>query len=93
MKQVFDRPRTLLDARFHYCPGCHHGTIHRIVAETLDRMELRENTIGIAPVGCAVMLYDYMTRHPRAPHVAEPRRLRRLNGRFPTGSSSYSTAI
>jgi 2-oxoglutarate ferredoxin oxidoreductase subunit beta len=75
-KPVFERPRTLLDARFHYCPGCHHGTIHRLISETIDRMGLREKTIGIAPVGCAVLLYDYMdidileAPHGRAPALA-----------------------
>ncbi len=75
-KQVFDRPRSLLDARLHYCPGCHHGTIHRIIAECIDRLELREKTIGVAPVGCAVLMYDYMDMdvveapHGRAPALA-----------------------
>ncbi|MEW6718878.1 MAG: thiamine pyrophosphate-dependent enzyme [Thermodesulfobacteriota bacterium] len=75
-KKVFDRPATLKDARFHYCPGCHHGTIHRIIAECIDRMELRENSVGVAPVGCAVLLYDYMdldiveAPHGRAPAIA-----------------------
>ncbi len=75
-KQVFDRPRSLFDARMHYCPGCHHGTIHRIVAECIDRLDLREKTIGVAPVGCAVLMYDYMNMdfveapHGRAPAVA-----------------------
>jgi len=75
-KAVFEKPRTLLEARFHYCPGCHHGTIHRIVAETIDKLDLREKTIAVAPVGCAVMLYDYMdldileAPHGRAPALA-----------------------
>ena len=75
-KTVFEKPRTLLEARFHYCPGCHHGTIHRIVAETIDKLDLREKTIAVAPVGCAVMLYDYMdldileAPHGRAPALA-----------------------
>jgi 2-oxoglutarate ferredoxin oxidoreductase subunit beta len=75
-KLVFDRPRSLLDARLHYCPGCHHGTIHRIVAECVDRLDVREKAIGVAPVGCAVLMYDYMNLdvveapHGRAPAVA-----------------------
>ncbi|MGE5248197.1 MAG: thiamine pyrophosphate-dependent enzyme [Verrucomicrobiota bacterium] len=75
-KLVFDRPRSLLDARLHYCPGCHHGTIHRIVAECVDRLGVREKAIGVAPVGCAVLMYDYMNLdvveapHGRAPAVA-----------------------
>ena len=73
---VYERPRALLDARLHYCPGCHHGTIHKIIAETIDNLGQRENTVGIAPVGCAVMLYDYMdldvleAPHGRAPALA-----------------------
>jgi 2-oxoglutarate ferredoxin oxidoreductase subunit beta len=75
-KPVFDRPRSLVDVRTHFCPGCHHGTIHRIVAECLDRYDLREKTIGVACVGCAVFLYDYIDTdvveapHGRAPAVA-----------------------
>jgi 2-oxoglutarate ferredoxin oxidoreductase subunit beta len=75
-KKVFDRPRSLFDTRLHYCPGCHHGTIHRIVAECIDRLDLREKAIGVAPVGCAVLMYDYMNMdvveapHGRAPAVA-----------------------
>jgi len=73
---VYDRPRTLLEKRLHYCPGCHHGTIHKIIAETIDELGQRENTVGIAPVGCAVLLYDYMdidileAPHGRAPALA-----------------------
>ena len=44
---------------FHYCPGCTHGIIHRLVAECLDELNIREQTIGICPVGCAVLAYDY----------------------------------
>jgi 2-oxoglutarate ferredoxin oxidoreductase subunit beta len=75
-KVVFDRPRSLVDVKTHFCPGCHHGTIHRIVAECIDRYELRENTIGVACVGCSVFLYDYIdvdvveAPHGRAPAVA-----------------------
>ncbi len=59
MKKVFERPRSLKDARFHYCPGCGHSILHRIVAECVDRLGIRERTIAIAPVGCAVYAYDY----------------------------------
>ena len=75
-KQVFSRPRSLLDVRTHYCPGCHHGIAHRILAETIDHFDLREKTIGVAPVGCAVLMYDYFdvdfveAPHGRAPAVA-----------------------
>jgi len=76
MKQVFKRPETLIDVPFHFCPGCHHGIIHRLVAECIDRYELREKTIGVASVGCSVFLYDYFdvdvveAPHGRAPAVA-----------------------
>ncbi len=59
MKQVFGRPQGLKDAPFRFCPGCGHSILHRLVAECLDEMELRELTIAIAPVGCAVFAYDY----------------------------------
>ena len=55
-KVVFELPRSLVDVKTHFCPGCHHGTIHRIVAECIDRYDLRENTIGVACVGCSVFL-------------------------------------
>jgi 2-oxoglutarate/2-oxoacid ferredoxin oxidoreductase subunit beta len=75
-RKVFERPEGLLDARLHYCPGCHHGTIHRLVAEVIDRLGVREKAVGVAPVGCAVLMYDYMNMdvveapHGRAPAVA-----------------------
>ncbi len=59
MKQVFKRPDCLIDVPFHFCPGCHHGIIHRIVAEVLDEFELREKAIIAASVGCSVFMYDY----------------------------------
>jgi 2-oxoglutarate ferredoxin oxidoreductase subunit beta len=76
MKIVARRPESLTDAKFHYCPGCTHGIIHRLVAECLDELELRENTIGICPVGCSVLAYDYFNcdmleaAHGRAPAIA-----------------------
>ncbi len=75
-KKVFSRPKSLVDVRTHFCPGCHHGIIHRILAETIDRFGVRENTVGVACVGCAVFLYDYIdvdvaeAPHGRAPAVA-----------------------
>lgn len=75
-KEVFSRPRSLLEVRTHYCPGCHHGIAHRILAETIDHYDIREKTIGVAPVGCAVLMYDYFdvdfteAPHGRAPAVA-----------------------
>ena len=59
MKKVFKRPRSLKDVPFHFCGGCHHGLIHRLVGEALDEYGLREKTIGVASVGCSVFLYDY----------------------------------
>ncbi|MFA6146658.1 MAG: thiamine pyrophosphate-dependent enzyme [bacterium] len=75
-KAVYTRPESLVDVKSHFCPGCHHGTIHKIVAECIDRYGLREKTIGVACVGCAVFLYDYIdvdvveSPHGRAPAVA-----------------------
>ncbi|MCP3923503.1 MAG: 2-oxoglutarate oxidoreductase [Desulfobacterales bacterium] len=76
MKQVFKRPESLVDVPTHFCPGCHHGTIHRLVAECLDHYGLRDKTIGVASVGCSVFMYDYFdvdvveAPHGRAPAVA-----------------------
>ncbi|NLA06569.1 MAG: 2-oxoglutarate oxidoreductase, partial [Firmicutes bacterium] len=76
MKQVFGRPDALTDVPTHYCPGCTHGIIHRLVAEVIDELGVRERTIGISPVGCAVLAYDYFNcdfveaSHGRAPAVA-----------------------
>ncbi|HQA06655.1 MAG TPA: thiamine pyrophosphate-dependent enzyme [Syntrophomonadaceae bacterium] len=76
MKIVAQRPESLTDAPFHYCPGCTHGIIHRLIAECLDEMNLREQAIGICPVGCAVLAYDYFNcdmleaAHGRAPAIA-----------------------
>ncbi|MCK9572847.1 MAG: thiamine pyrophosphate-dependent enzyme [Candidatus Omnitrophica bacterium] len=59
MNRKFVKPPSLRDAVTHYCSGCGHGILHRLVAETIDELELREKTIGVAPVGCAVIAYDY----------------------------------
>jgi 2-oxoglutarate ferredoxin oxidoreductase subunit beta len=59
MKTIFQRPESLKPVITHYCPGCTHGIIHRLVAEVLDELHLREKTVGIAPVGCAVLAYNY----------------------------------
>ncbi|MBW2343978.1 MAG: 2-oxoglutarate oxidoreductase, partial [Deltaproteobacteria bacterium] len=58
-KKVFGRPESLKDNPTHYCPGCGHSIAHRLVAECLDEMGLREKTIGVPPVGCAVLAYNY----------------------------------
>ncbi|MDR1541854.1 MAG: 2-oxoglutarate oxidoreductase [Clostridiales bacterium] len=76
MSIVFDRPKALSDVPTHYCPGCTHGIIHRLVAEAMDELDIAGRTVGIAPVGCAVMAYDYFecdmieAAHGRAPAVA-----------------------
>ncbi len=73
---VFDKPKSLTDAPLHYCPGCTHGIIHRLVAEAIDELGIEGKTIGVAPVGCAVMAYNYFAcdmveaAHGRAPAVA-----------------------
>jgi len=59
MEKIFARPDALLDISTHYCPGCGHGIAHRLIAEVVDELGIREKTIGIAPVGCAVVAYDY----------------------------------
>jgi len=74
--KVFEKPKALTDAPFHYCPGCTHGIIHRLVAEAIDELGIEGKTVGVAPVGCAVMAYDYFAcdmveaAHGRAPAVA-----------------------
>ena len=59
MKQVFGRPESLKDVSTHFCPGCHHGSVHRLVGEALDHFGIRSKTIGVASVGCSVFLYGY----------------------------------
>lgn len=81
--KVYARPRLLDGRNTHYCPGCSHGVVHRIIAELIDEMGLEDNTIGVAPVGCAVFAYNYIdvdwveAAHGRAPAVATA--LHRLN--------------
>jgi len=66
---VYKRTKALLDADFHYCPGCGHGTVHKILMEVVEEMGIEENTIGIAPVGCSVFAYHYMNVDmQQAPH-------------------------
>ncbi len=59
MKKVFARPKSLKSAPFHYCPGCGHSLLHRIIAEVIDEMNLQERIIGVPPAGCAVLAYNY----------------------------------
>lgn len=76
MRRLFGRPEALRDVPTHYCPGCPHGIVHRLIAEVIDELDIRERTIGIAPVGCAVLAYNYFNcdmqeaAHGRAPAVA-----------------------
>ena len=75
-KLVYQRPESLTQAHTHYCPGCTHGISHRLVAEVLDELNMRERTIGVAPVGCSVLAYYYFNvdfgeaPHGRAPAMA-----------------------
>ena len=59
MAKEFHRPQALTDAPFHYCPGCTHGIVHRLVAEVIDELGIEGKTVGIAPVGCSVFAYNY----------------------------------
>lgn len=76
MEVYAGRPKALLPVSTHYCPGCGHGVIHRLVAEVIDELEIREKTVVVAPVGCAVLLYNYFdvdayeAAHGRAPAIA-----------------------
>jgi 2-oxoglutarate ferredoxin oxidoreductase subunit beta len=73
---VYSRPDTLTDIPSHYCPGCTHGISHRLIAEVIDEMNIRGQTIGVAPVGCSVLAYNYLecdfveAAHGRAPAMA-----------------------
>ncbi|MCM8829521.1 MAG: thiamine pyrophosphate-dependent enzyme [Candidatus Omnitrophica bacterium] len=75
-RYLYRKPESLMDNTTIYCPGCGHGIIHRIIAEVIDELGVREKTIGIAPVGCAVLAYDYFNfdvteaAHGRPPAVA-----------------------
>lgn len=76
MSVVFERPHALCDYPMHYCPGCTHGIIHRLVCEVMDEMGIEGETVGVIPVGCSVLAYDYFNcdvieaPHGRAPAVA-----------------------
>lgn len=76
MQQVFKKTAGLTDDSFHYCPGCTHGIIHRLVAESLEELSVLDRAVGIAPVGCSVLAYNYFncdmvqSAHGRAPAVA-----------------------
>lgn len=59
MKKIFERPKSMTDAVFHYCPGCGHSIIHRLLGEIIDELDIRERVIGVPPAGCAVLAYNY----------------------------------
>ncbi|MBW6472963.1 MAG: 2-oxoglutarate oxidoreductase [Anaerolineaceae bacterium] len=73
---VYDRPESMASVQTHYCPGCTHGVAHRLVAEVIDEMGIKDNTIGVASVGCSVFAYNYFdfdfvqAPHGRAPAMA-----------------------
>ena len=75
-KVVFKKPESMTDAAMHYCAGCGHGIIHRLICEVIDELRIREKVIAVAPVGCAVIAYDYWdfdvseAAHGRTPAVA-----------------------
>lgn len=74
--RVYTKPRLITDVAMHYCPGCSHGTVHKIIAELIDEMGLEDKSIGVSPVGCSVLAYNYIdidwvqAAHGRAPAVA-----------------------
>jgi len=76
MNKIFTKPNSLRDIPTHYCAGCGHGVVHRLICETVDELQIREKVIGIAPVGCAVIAYEYWdfdvteAAHGRVPAVA-----------------------
>ncbi|MGR3309575.1 MAG: thiamine pyrophosphate-dependent enzyme [Candidatus Brocadiales bacterium] len=76
MEALYTKPETLIDVPTHYCPGCGHGIVHRLIAEIIDEWDIRGKTIGLAPVGCAVLAYNYLdidmseAAHGRPPAVA-----------------------
>lgn len=76
MSNIYPFPESLVDVKTHYCPGCGHGIVHKLIAQCLDELELQEDTIVVAPVGCSVLIYNYLkvdgleAAHGRAPAVA-----------------------
>ena len=73
---VYQKPKLMNDTTMHYCPGCSHGVVHKLVAEVIEEMGMAEKTVGVCPVGCAVFAYRYLdidgqeAAHGRAPAVA-----------------------
>ncbi len=75
-KVIYQKPKSLTDVTFHYCPGCSHGIVHKLICEVIDELGIQGNTIAVEPVGCAVTAHDYFdfdvvqAAHGRAPAVA-----------------------
>jgi 2-oxoglutarate ferredoxin oxidoreductase subunit beta len=73
---IYKRPESLLHVHNHYCPGCTHGVVHKLIAEVIDDLKIQDKTLGVTPVGCAVLAYDYIdidwqeAAHGRAPALA-----------------------
>ena len=73
---VYKKPTLMNDVAMHYCPGCSHGVVHKLVAEVIEEMGMEEKTVGVCPVGCAVFAYRYLdidwqeAAHGRAPALA-----------------------
>lgn len=80
---IYRKPALLTDTHMHYCPGCSHGVVHKLIAEVIEEMGMEEKAVGVSPVGCAVIAYNYIdidwvqAAHGRAPSVATA--LKRLN--------------
>jgi 2-oxoglutarate/2-oxoacid ferredoxin oxidoreductase subunit beta len=76
LEKIYERPSTLIDVKEHYCPGCGHGVVHKLLMEAVQELGIQEDTIGIAPVGCSVFAYNYLdidmqeAAHGRATAVA-----------------------
>ena len=92
MGKTFQKTSVLTDTPTHYCPGCTHGIAHRIVAEVIDELNISDKTVGVAPVGCAVLIYEYLdldfqeAAHGRAPAVATG--IKRVRPNLTSSSSS-----
>ena len=80
---VYAKPSLITDNVMHYCPGCSHGTVHKLIAEVIEEMGLEEKPVGVSPVGCSVFAYNYIdidwleAAHGRAPAIATA--VKRLN--------------
>ena len=95
---VYKKPTLMNDNPMHYCPGCSHGVVHKLIAEVIEEMGMEDKTIGVSPVGCAVFAYNYLdidwqeAAHGRAPAVATaikrlwPGRRHLWNDRWANGS-------